>query len=38
MKAELAARNDKPMGTGICQLGPGVWCDGSRLRMRPAPN
>lgn len=27
MKADLAARNDKPVPTDVCQLGPGVWCD-----------
>lgn len=26
MKADLAARNNKPVPTDVCQLGPGVWC------------
>lgn len=26
MKADLAARNNAPVPTDICQLGPGVWC------------
>ena len=26
MKAELVARNFKPVPTDICQLGPGAWC------------
>jgi 3-(3-hydroxy-phenyl)propionate hydroxylase len=26
MKAELAARNNTPLPTDICQLGEGVWC------------
>jgi 3-(3-hydroxy-phenyl)propionate hydroxylase len=30
MKAELAARNNKPVPTDICQLGPGIWCPDSR--------
>lgn len=29
MKAELAARNNTPVPTDICQLGPGVWCSES---------
>lgn len=29
MKTELAARNNKPVPTDICQLGPGIWCDDS---------
>lgn len=29
MKAELAARNNKPLPTDICQLGPGAWCSDS---------
>jgi 3-(3-hydroxy-phenyl)propionate hydroxylase len=27
MKADLAARNDEPVPTDVCQLGPGIWCD-----------
>lgn len=27
MKADLAARNDRPVPTDICQLGPGAWCE-----------
>jgi 3-(3-hydroxy-phenyl)propionate hydroxylase len=27
MKADLAARNNKPVPTDVCHLGPGVWCD-----------
>lgn len=27
MKAELEARNYKPVPTDICQLGPGAWCE-----------
>ena len=26
MKADLAARNNKPVPTDVCQLGHGVWC------------
>jgi len=26
MKADLAARNNKPVPTDVCQLGPGAWC------------
>lgn len=26
MKADLAARNNAPVPTDICQLGPGAWC------------
>ncbi|RJG01036.1 bifunctional 3-(3-hydroxy-phenyl)propionate/3-hydroxycinnamic acid hydroxylase [Noviherbaspirillum sedimenti] len=26
MKADLAARNNEPVPTDICHLGPGVWC------------
>lgn len=26
LKADLAARNNKPVPTDICHLGPGVWC------------
>ncbi len=26
MKADLAARNFKPVPTDVCQLGPGAWC------------
>lgn len=26
MKAELAARNNQPVPTDICHLGPGAWC------------
>jgi len=26
MKEELAARNNAPVPTDICQLGPGAWC------------
>jgi 3-(3-hydroxy-phenyl)propionate hydroxylase len=29
MKADLAARNYKPVPTDICHLGPGVWCPDS---------
>ncbi len=29
MKAELAARNNTPVPTDICQLGPGIWCEES---------
>ena len=29
MKAELAARNNQPVPTDICHLGPGAWCDES---------
>jgi len=27
MKADLAARDFKPVPTDICQLGPGAWCE-----------
>lgn len=27
MKADLVARNFKPVPTDICQLGPGAWCE-----------
>ncbi|PCH95873.1 MAG: 3-(3-hydroxyphenyl)propionate hydroxylase [Rhodobacteraceae bacterium] len=27
MKADLAARNNEPVPTDLCHLGPGVWCD-----------
>jgi resorcinol 4-hydroxylase (NADPH) len=26
MKAELAARNNQPLPTDVCHLGPGIWC------------
>ncbi|WP_115114804.1 bifunctional 3-(3-hydroxy-phenyl)propionate/3-hydroxycinnamic acid hydroxylase [Rhizobiales bacterium] len=26
MKADLVARNEKPVPTDVCQLGPGIWC------------
>jgi 3-(3-hydroxy-phenyl)propionate hydroxylase len=29
MKAELSARNNKPLPTDICHLGPGAWCSDS---------
>ncbi len=29
MKADLAARNNQPVPTDICHLGPGAWCDES---------
>lgn len=29
LKAELAARNNTPVPTDICRLGPGIWCDGT---------
>jgi 3-(3-hydroxy-phenyl)propionate hydroxylase len=27
MKADLAARGNKPVPTDVCQLGSGIWCD-----------
>lgn len=27
MKADLVARNNSPVPTDLCHLGPGIWCD-----------
>lgn len=29
MKADLVARDYKPVPTDLCQLGPGAWCEGT---------